>query len=181
MRSGRGMFPFLFFLLVVYYNLRRCLLEDPSFLLALRHCSGIFLHFCAEILRLLNNCEAARVGLQVNERKTQALHIGSKNAPTLLLSTGWYIASSEDFTNQDSRLMNPESILAERRARAWRTAYHLRALFHFSARDALKVRLAPVRPLCPSHRKVSLESYHPHKFDRNETFSCVHSPYAHTG
>lgn len=85
--------------------------------------------------------EAARVGLEVNARKTKMLHFGFGDTPALLLPSGETIAFCENFTYLGSRVMIPDVILVERKAKAWRAAYLLRALFNSSARDALKVRL----------------------------------------
>ena len=77
------------------------------------------------------------------------LHIGFDNAPSLRLPNGETIASCDDFTYLGSKLLKPDSIIAERRAQAWRAAYLLRPFFNSSAKDEAKIRLlrAAVEPI----------------------------------
>ena len=149
----------LLFLVVMDYVLRRSLREEDSYLLAPRRSSRsleVPLHALAYADDVALLCrdpaaaqrtltrlceEAARVGLEVNAKKTKAMHIGSESAPALSLPSGESIATCEDFTYLGSRLMSPDAIIAGRRALAWRAAHLLRAIFHSSARDVLKVRL----------------------------------------
>ena len=149
----------LLFLLVADYVLRRCLKEEDSYLLAPRRSSrspavslpalayaddiALLCRDPASAQRALTRLceEAARVGLQVNGRKTKVLHVGHTDAPTLLLPNGDPVTTCEDFTYLGSRIMRPDSIVAERRAQAWRAAYLLRAFFNSGANEALKIRL----------------------------------------
>jgi hypothetical protein len=149
----------LLFLLVVDYILRRCLREEDSYVLAPRRSSrspavhlpalayaddvALLCRDPAAAQRALTRLceEAARVGLEVNNRKTKVLHVGTTDASALRLPTGELVTVCEDFTYLGSRLMSPDSIVAERRAQAWRAAYLLRAIFNSSARDTLKIRL----------------------------------------
>ena len=156
--QGDTLSPILF-LLVVDYVLRRSLRDEDSYLLAPRLSSRSpavllpALAYADDIALLCRDPtasqraltrlseEAARVGLEVNARKTKVLHVGFDDASDLRLPNGETIAFCEDFTYLGSRVMRPDAIVAERRAQAWRAAYLLRALFNSSARDALKVRL----------------------------------------
>ena len=149
----------LLFLLVVDYVLRRCLDEADSFVLAPRRCSRLpttllpALAYADDIALLCRDPSAAqraltrlceegnRVGLQVNARKTEVLHIGFTNAPTLVLPSGKAISECQDFRYLGSKLMSPDSIVADRKAQAWRATHLLRPIFNSPARDELKIKL----------------------------------------
>ena len=141
------------------YVLRRCINDDNSYILAPRRSSrqpavllpalayadDVALLCCdpaASQRALTRLCEESeRVGLNVNARKTEVLHIGFPNAPALVLPTGETISQCDDFRYLGSKLVAPDSIVADRRAQAWRASHLLRPIFHSSARDEVKIRL----------------------------------------
>ena len=57
------------------------------------------------------------------------------------MPSGESIVTCKDYKYLGSSLMSPDVVLADRRALAWRAAHLLRAIFHSSARETLKVRL----------------------------------------
>ena len=104
----------LLFIVVMDYVLRRCLQDDDSFVLTHRRSSRhppIFLPALAyaddvallcrdpaaaqRVLTRLCN-EGQRVGLLVNARKTEVLHIGFANPPVLTLPSGEALAVCQD-------------------------------------------------------------------------------------
>ena len=128
------------------YVLRRCLDEDDSYVLATRRSSrylAVFFFpaladdialFCydpsAAQRALTRLCEESeRVGLRVNAEKTEVLNIGFPDAPALALPTGEAISRCDDFRYLGSRLASPDSIVADRRAQAWRASHLLRPIF----------------------------------------------------
>ena len=179
----------LLFALVVDFILRRCLRDEDCYVLAGRRSSRnpavslSALAYADDIALLCRNptaaqraltrlCEeAARVGLEVNARKTKVLHVGFSNTPALLLPNGESISTCEDFSYLGSRLMNPDNIIAERKAQAWRAAFLLRSLFNSAAKDEWKIRLfrsavEPILlysleavPLTPSRERALDASY----------------------
>jgi hypothetical protein len=149
----------LLFLVAIDYVLRRCLNDNDSFILAprrsSRHPAVLFpaLAYADDVALLCCDPSAAqraltrlceesdRVGLRVNARKTEVLHIGFSAAPALVLPTGEAISKCDDFRYLGSKLVSPDSIVADRRAQAWRASHLLRPIFHSSARDELKISL----------------------------------------
>ena len=149
----------LLFLVVIDYVLRRCLDEADSFVLAPRRSSRLptillpALAYADDIALLCRDPSAAqravirlcteseRVGLRVNAQKTEVLHIGFPDAPNLVLPSGESISKCQDFRYLGSKLVSPDSILADRKAQAWRASHLLRPIFDSSARDKIKVKL----------------------------------------
>ena len=149
----------LLFLVAVDYVLRRCLDEADSFVQAPRRSSRLptimlpALAYADDIALLCRDPSAAqraltrlckegeRVGLRVNAKKTEVLHIGFPDAPALVLPSGEVISKCQDFRYLGSKLVSPDSILADRKAQAWRASHLLRPIFDSSARDGVKVRL----------------------------------------
>ena len=146
----------LLFLMVMDYVLRRCLVESDSFVLAPRRSSRhptvllpalAYADDVALLCRdpsaaqraLLRLCEESeRVGLIINSRKTEVLHIGFRNAPALVLPSGEALSQCDDFRYLGSKLLSPDSIIADRRAQAWRASHLLRPIFNSSAHDDIK-------------------------------------------
>ena len=164
--QGDTLAPLLFIVLMDYV-LRRSLREEDSYLLtprrsprhpavslpALAYADDVAL-LCRDPVsaqRVLTRlCEEGdRVGLQVNGAKTEVLHIGFPDARPLILPSGEYVPVCQDFKYLGNWLMLPDSILADRRAQAWRASYLLRKFFNSKARDDTKTRLfrAVVEPI----------------------------------
>ena len=156
--QGDTLAPLLFVVLLDYV-LRRSLREEDSYLLSHRRSSRHpevplpALAYADDVALLCRDpssaqraltrlCEeGARVGLVVNGAKTEALHIGFSNAPTIFFPDGEPVPTFQDFSYLGSRLMSPDSIIATRKAQAWRAAYLLRHFFDSDARDDSKIRL----------------------------------------
>ena len=159
----------LLFLIAMDYVLRRSLKESDSYVLvprrssrnpavhlpALAYADDVALLCCdpsAAQRALTRLCEESeRVGLFVNAKKTEVLHIGlsSGNTPAIVLPTGETITQCDDFRYLGSKLVSPDSIVSDRRAQAWRASHLLRAVFHSSAQDGTKAKLfrAVVEPI----------------------------------
>ena len=136
--QGDTLAPLLIIVLMDYV-LRRCLQEEDSYLLsprrsprhpavplpALAYADDVAL-LCRDptaaqrVLKRLCE-EGERVGLQVNGAKTEALHLGFRDAPALLLPNGEHVPVCQDFKYLGNRIMFPDSILGDRRAQAWLT------------------------------------------------------------
>ena len=164
--QGDTLAPVLF-IVVVDYVLRRCLHESKSFLLrsrrsarhpaiplpALAYADDIAL-LCRDpdsaqhaLTRLCE--EAARVGLLINAKKTEVLHVGCQTPTDLILPGGEPVTQCHEFKYLGSQVISPEAIITSRRAQAWRASHLLRKIFNSSARDDSKVRLisAAVEPI----------------------------------
>lgn len=157
----------LLFLLAIDYVLRRALREDDGFAIASRRSrrhtavtlaglafaddvaltcrDPVAAHQC-----LLRVCEEGdRVGLKVNAKKTEVLHIGFNEPRSIQLSTGETITTCSDFRYLGSLLASPDDIIADRRSQAWRAAHLLCVIFDSAADDRLKLRIlrAAVEPI----------------------------------
>lgn len=157
----------LLFIVVVDYVLRRCLQDCDSFLLSQRRSSRHpavplpALAYADDIALLCRDPDAAqraltrlseegaRVGLQINARKTEVLHVGFDTATPLSLPSGEIVTQCLDFRYLGCLVLSPEAIIADRRAQAWRASHLLRKFFSSTARDDSKVRLfrAAVEPI----------------------------------
>ena len=155
------------FIVVVDYVLRRSLRDDDGYVLVPRRSSrhpavplpalayaddiALLCRDPAAAQRALSRLceEGARVGLMVNARKTEVLHVGTATAPALALPNGDIIKVCEDFRYLGSLVLSPDTIVSDRRTQAWRAARMLRPIFNSSARDRLKMRLfrAAVEPI----------------------------------
>ena len=164
--QGDTLAPVLF-IIVVDYVLRRCLEDEDSLVLrprrSSRHPETVLpaLAYADDIALLCRNpdsaqrtltrlCgEAARVGLCINSRKTEVLHLGQSPTAALKLPGGEEISRCQDFRYLGSLVSSPEVILSERRAQAWRASHLLRKFFNSKAKDDSKVRLfrAAVEPI----------------------------------
>jgi hypothetical protein len=149
----------LLFIITIDYVLRRTLRENEGFAVAVRRSRRhpavtlAALAFADDVALtcrdpaaaqdcLLRLCdEGARVGLHVNAKKTEALHIGYYDAPPLYLQGGEVIAECQDFRYLGSLIGYPDDILADRRAQAWRAAQLLRPIFESAAADKLKLSI----------------------------------------
>jgi sorting nexin-29 len=156
--QGDTLAPFLF-IVVLDYILRRSLEEGDGYLVARRRSRRhpavtiTALAFADDIaltcgdpnaaqraLRRLCD-EAERVGLVLNASKTEVMHVGLTDAPPLTLSNGDCIAECKDFRYLGSLISSPDSIVADRRAQAWRAAVQLSPIFRSRLDDALKLRI----------------------------------------
>lgn len=164
--QGDTLAPVLF-ITVVDYVLRRCLQNCDSFLLrprrssrhpsvplpALAYADDIAL-LCRDpesAQRALNRLceEGARVGLLVNAKKTEVLHIGNDTSTVITLPGGEPVSQCQDFRYLGSIISSPTAIISERRAQAWRASHLLRKFFNSSASDDSKKQLfrAAVEPI----------------------------------
>jgi hypothetical protein len=85
--------------------------------------------------------EGARVGLIINAKKTEVLHVGVQRAPALTLPSGETIAECQDFRYLGSVVVSPDEIIADRRGQARRAAQQLSSIFSSAASDKLKLRV----------------------------------------
>jgi hypothetical protein len=156
--QGDTLAPFLF-IIVLDYVLRRSLKEGDGYAVACRRSRrypvvtvaalafaddiGLCCRDPAAAQRSLTRLclEGERVGLIINAKKTEVLHVGITGAPTLSLPSGDPITECQDFRYLGSLVVSPDSIIADRRAQAWRAADQLSDIFASTMDDRLKIRI----------------------------------------
>lgn len=149
----------LLFIIVLDFVLRHALRDEDSYILEPRTCSRRpcvrlpALAYADDIALLCTDPDAAqrtltrlhneglKVGLKINAKKTEVMHIGTATAPSLRLPTGEEVKTCDDFRYLGAQVMSPDCLFADRRTQAWKAAIALKPIFHSSAADATKVRL----------------------------------------
>jgi hypothetical protein len=179
----------LLFVIVIDYVMRRSLIEDDGYQIASRRSRRhpavtlAALAYADDLALTCKNPEAAqnclnrlsvegsRVGLQINAKKTEVLHIGFENPRPLTLPDGDRIRECQDFKYLGSLITSPDDIITDRRSLAWRAIHLLAPIFTANVNDKLKLKIfhAAVEPILlygletvpatPS-RELSLDSCH---------------------